>query len=66
MTSKKELQQALKIAAEALRIADNWDLPSVQVHPPKEWRLDGGGEDVEDGWCSTHELSKKLLELAEA
>lgn len=66
MASKKELQLALKIAAEALRIADDWDLPSVQVYPPKEWHLDGGGEDVEDGWCSTYELSKKLRELSEA
>lgn len=60
----EELKKALLIASKALLIADDWNLPAVQVDPPKEWGLSGGGEDVEDGWCSTYDLAKKLEELA--
>ena len=66
MTTEKWLREALIIAAKALEIADDWNLPAVQVNPPKEWNLDGGGEDAEDGWCSTYDLAKKLRELASA
>lgn len=66
MTTEKELREALIIAAKAIEIANDWNLPSVQVHPPKKWNLDGGGEDASDGWCCTYSLSKKLRELASA
>jgi hypothetical protein len=62
----EELKQALKVAANALSIADDWNLPCVQAEPPKEWNLDGGGEDPADGWCSTMALVDKLRELAES
>ena len=64
MVDEKELKAALVIAAKALEIAHDWNLPAVQVEPPKEWNLDGGGEDAEDGWCSTYSLAEKLRELA--
>ena len=63
-THIEEMKVALEIAAAALSIADDWNLPSVQVNPPKEWGLDGGGEDPADGWCSTIDLAEKLRELA--
>ena len=58
------LKQALAIAADALEIAADWDLPAVQATPPKDWNLSGGGKDAADGWCSTRELARKLRELA--
>ena len=64
MSNIEEMKKALEIAADALSIASDWDLPAVQVSPPKEWGLDGGGEDSGDGWCSTYELSEKLREIA--
>ena len=57
-------KQALAIAADALEIAADWDLPAVQATPPKDWNLSGGGKDAADGWCSTRELARKLRELA--
>jgi hypothetical protein len=60
----KKLKEALKVAADALSIASDWNVNAIQVNPPKEWNLDGGGEDAEDGWCSTHELAAKLRQLA--
>ncbi len=66
MATEKELKDALLIASYALEIANDWNLPAVQVYPPKEWNLDGGGEDASDGWCCTYSLSKKLRELAAA
>ncbi len=60
-----EIKQALKIAADALDIAADWNVSDVQVNPPKEWALEAYGEDAEDGWCSTRELAKKLRELSE-
>lgn len=64
MATEDEMKKALEIAADALSIADDWNLPAVQVNPPAEWGLDGGGEDPTDGWCSTMALSDKLRELA--
>lgn len=66
MADDKELKAALLIAAKALEIAHDWNLPAVQVEPPKEWNLDGGGKPAKDGWCSTYSLAKKLRELAAA
>ena len=60
----KELKQALAIAAEALSIAADWNVNQVQVNPPKEWGLDGGDEDPEEGWCSTSDLARKLKQLS--
>jgi len=60
-----DITKALRIAAVALDIADDWCLPSVQVFPPKEWGLRCYNEDAEDGWCSTMELSKKLRQMAD-
>ena len=37
MTTETELKEALKVAADALEIANDWNLPAVQVNPPKEW-----------------------------
>lgn len=59
-----QLKQALKIAADALDIASDWNVGQVQVNPPKEWELDGGDEDPEDGWCSTRDLARKLRQLS--
>lgn len=36
MTTEDELKQALQIAADALEVASDWNLPAVQVDPPKE------------------------------
>lgn len=60
----KKLKEALKVAADALSIASDWNVNQVQVNPPKEWELDGGEEDPEDGWCSTYALAKKLEQLS--
>lgn len=60
----KQLKAALKVAADALSIASDWNVSQVQVHPPKEWNLDGGDEDPEDGWGSTYALAKKLEQLS--
>jgi hypothetical protein len=60
----ENLRQAILIAAAALEIASDWNLPAVQVDPPREWGLDGGGEDPAHGWCSTMALANKLRELA--
>jgi hypothetical protein len=59
-----ELARAIKVASLAVEIASAWGVPSVQVDPPAEWNLEGGGEDKTDGWCSTSQLSNKLLEIA--
>lgn len=61
----KQLKAALMVAANALNIASNWNVNQVQVNPPKEWGLDGGDEDPEDGWCSTRDLARKLKQLAQ-
>lgn len=58
------LRAALRIAADALEIADDWDFHAVQVNPPPEWKLPGGGENAADGWCSTQALADKLREMA--
>lgn len=60
-----QLKQALLLAAEALFIASDWNVNQVQINPPKEWDLDGGEEDPEDGWCSTDSLARKLRQLAQ-
>jgi hypothetical protein len=60
----KKLKEALKVAAEALSIASDWNVSQVQVNPPKEWNLDGGEEDSEQGWCSTYALAMKLRQLS--
>jgi hypothetical protein len=60
----KKLKEALKVAADALSIASDWNVNQVQVNPPKEWDLDGGDEDPEDGWCSTSALARKLRQLS--
>jgi len=65
MNKKDDTIKALRLAASALEIADDWGLPSVQVFPPKEWGLQCCDEDTEDGWCSTMELSKKLRQMAD-
>lgn len=36
---KVEVKKALEIAASALNICADWNLPDVQVDPPKEWGL---------------------------
>ena len=59
-----KLKQALKVAGDALAIASDWNFDTVQVYPPKEWRLPGGGERPSEGWCSTSALSDKLLKLS--
>ena len=64
MATEEEIKQGLLLAAKALEIADDWNLPTVQIYPPKEWNLGGGGEDPLAGWCGTYELAKKLRELA--
>lgn len=64
MANTEEMKQALRLAANALEIADDWDLPAVRIDPPKEWNLDGGGEDPADGWCGTMALARKLREIA--
>jgi len=60
-----DITKALRIAAVALEVADDWGLPSVQVFPPKEWGLLCHDEDANDGWCSTMDLSKTLRQMAD-
>ncbi|MCP4990871.1 MAG: hypothetical protein GY928_33970 [Colwellia sp.] len=60
----KDVQKALEVGAKALIIASDWNIPEVQVNPPKRWGLDSISEDKEDGWCGTYDLSKKLKELS--
>ena len=64
IAENRKLKEALRVAADALVIASDWDLPSVQVNPPSEWQLEGAGEDPAEGWCGTYALAKKLRELA--
>ena len=61
----KKLKEALKVAADALSIAADWNVNQVQVNPPKEWNLDGGDENPEEGWCSTSSLARKLRQLSQ-
>jgi hypothetical protein len=60
-----EVLQALRLAADALEIAADWNLDNVQINPPSEWELGAMGEDPADGWCSTNQLARKLREIAE-
>jgi hypothetical protein len=62
--ANNDVVKALLAAADALDIACDWNLPAVQVNPPPEWNLDGGGEDATDGWCGTAALARKLREIA--
>jgi hypothetical protein len=64
MATQDEMKRALVVAASALRIASDWNLPDVQVHPPTEWGLEAQDEDPSDGWCSTAALADYLDSLA--
>lgn len=64
METIEEIKKALAIAADALKIVGGWVLFPIQVNPPTEWELDGGGEDPSDGLCSIMALSDKLREFA--
>jgi len=64
MPTNKELQEALLVAARALRIAADHGLVNVQVNPPRKWHLEAYGEEVSEGWCSVDELAEKLEILA--
>jgi hypothetical protein len=66
MATVDEIKKALEVAADALSIAADWNLPAVQVNPPPEWVLSGGGEDPDNGWCSTMALSETMLRRANA
>lgn len=61
----KEIKKGLEIAADALDIADDWNVTNIQVNPPVEWKLEAYGEDILDGWCATVQLAQKLRELAD-
>lgn len=63
MATVEEMKQALRIAADALSISNDWNLYDVQVNPPKEWGLYAEDEDADDGWCSTQALANKLREI---
>jgi len=60
----EEIKMALEIAATALDIAADWNVPEIQVNPPKEWGLKSYTEDEADGWCATRQLAEKLRQLA--
>lgn len=64
IAENRKLKEALRVAADALVIASDWDIPSMQVSPPSEWMLEVAGEDQAEGWCGTYALAKKLRELA--
>ena len=64
MATEVELKTALMLAADALEIANDWNLYDVQIEPPREWGLYAEQEDIADGWCSTRSLANKLRELA--
>lgn len=51
--------QAMLIAADALDIASDWNLDTVEVDVPEDW-YDG----EEPGWISTRTIAKKLRALA--
>jgi hypothetical protein len=55
---------SLKVAVEGLSILADLNLSNVQVYPSKEWNLRAYGEDTNDGWCSTRELSIKLEQIS--
>jgi len=65
MATKEEMRVALRVAAEALDIAEDWHVEEVQCHPPKEWELEAYSEPAEEGWCSTTALASKLREIAD-
>ena len=58
----KQLKQSLKVAADALSIANDWNVSEMELELPPEWNLDNEG--LEEGWCSTNELSRKLRQLS--
>jgi hypothetical protein len=51
--------QAMLVAADALDIAADWNLDTVEVDAPEDWY---NGE--EPGWISTRTIARKLRELA--
>lgn len=55
----KELKEALRVAADALAIASDWNVDSVQVTIPENWDLE-----PEDGMYRTSEIAQKLKQLA--
>lgn len=59
----KELKEALKVAANALSIASDWNVDRMELEVPKEWDLDDEGE--EEGWYSTSSLEMKLRQLSD-
>lgn len=54
---RDDLISCLNVAAEAIDIASDWNLPAVQVNPPTEWGIDSGGEDDDGSWASTRGLA---------
>lgn len=58
----KQLKEALKVAAQALSIASDWNVDEMQLEVPKEWNLDDEG--LEEGWYSTRDLSHKFSQLS--
>lgn len=58
----KQLKQALKVAADALSIANDWNVNEMEIDVPSEWELDSEG--LEEGWCFTSELCSKLRQLS--
>ena len=58
----EDLKKALKIAADALEIADDWAMTDIEIDTPKEWSADVSS--CEDGWISTMALVEKLRSMA--
>lgn len=58
----KQLKAALKVAADALSIASDWNVDQMELEVPKEWDLDDEG--LEEGWYSTMDLSRKFRILS--
>lgn len=55
----QELKEALRVAADALSIAADWNVDDVQVDVPETWGLD-----AEDGMYRTNEIANKIRQLA--
>ena len=64
MCNEQKYKVALRVAADALEIASDWNVNNVQCNPPKEWCLPAYGEDPSEGWCSTTSLAEFLRNLS--
>lgn len=66
MTQSEEiikLKEALKVAANALNIASDWNVNSLNLEVPKEWNLEHD-ENEGEGWYRTNDIARKIKQLS--